>query len=343
MIRFACDYAEGCHPSILEDMARTNLQQQPGYGDDEICEQAKALIRSACSAPESDVYFLVGGTQANLTVIAALLRPFEGVVSAESGHVNVHETGAIEATGHKVLPLPHSEGKITAVQIEELLAAHYADEARTHTVKPGMVYISQPTEYGTLYSKAELAAISAVCEQHALPLFVDGARLGYALASPQNDVTLADLAALCDVFYIGGTKCGALMGEAVVIRKGPCQTDFRYNVKQRGALLAKGWLLGQQFRALFTDNRYVEICRRADEQAAEIQRALREKNIPIYIQSPTNQVFCVLTERQLETLGKTYSFSINGPVEGGVLVRICTSWATMPENAAALTADIRAL
>ncbi|MBR5502140.1 MAG: aminotransferase class I/II-fold pyridoxal phosphate-dependent enzyme [Oscillospiraceae bacterium] len=343
MIRFACDYAEGCHPTILAEMTATNMHQMPGYGEDEVCAEARARILQACCAPESDVHFLVGGTQANLTVIGALLRPYEGVLSADSGHVNVHETGAIEATGHKVLALPHVNGKISAEQVRAAMQTHLNDEARTHTVKPGMVYISQPTEYGTLYSLAELEALAAVCAEYGLPLFADGARLGYALASSENDATLADLARLCDVFYIGGTKCGALFGEAVVIRKGPWQKDFRYNLKQRGGLLAKGWLLGRQFKALFTDGLYDAICRKAVDQAERIQAVLREKNVPIYLESPTNQIFCVFTEAQLAKLAGKYAFSDNGPVEGGRLIRICTSWATEEANVQQLIADIAAL
>ena len=343
MIRFACDYAEGCHPTILAEMTATNYQQMPGYGDDEVCAEARERIKAACCAPESDVHFLVGGTQANLTVIGALLRPYEGALCADSGHINVHETGAIEATGHKVLGLPHVNGKITAEQVRAAMQTHLNDEARTHTVKPGMVYISQPTEYGTLYSLAELEALAAVCAEYDLPLFADGARLGYGLAAGCNDVTLADLARLCDVFYIGGTKCGALFGEAVVIRKGKWQKDFRYNLKQRGGLLAKGWLLGRQFKALFTDGLYEDVCRKAVDQAERIQAALREKNVPIYLESPTNQIFCVFTEAQIAALAGKYAFSDNGPVEGGRLIRICTSWATDEANVQQLIADIKAL
>ena len=260
MIRFDCDYVEGAHEMILRRMLETNMQQTAGYGEDEICESARQKIRATCDAPEAAVHFLVGGTQANATVIASILRPHQGVLCAATGHINVHETGAVEALGHKVLPLPHTEGKITAEQVRQAVEAHYADAAFEHIVQPGMVYISHPTEYGTLYSLAELTALSEVCRACRLPLFLDGARLGYGLAA--GDVTLPDLARLCDVFYIGGTKCGALLGEAVVICDPALQKDFRYHIKQRGGMLAKGRLLGIQFDVLFTDGLYQRITER---------------------------------------------------------------------------------
>ena len=254
MLRFESDYEEGAHSRILELLSATNLDQTSGYGEDHYCDEARALIRKACSAPEADVHFLVGGTQTNFIVIEAALRPWQGVLCAENGHINVHETGAVEATGHKVLALPAREGKISAEQIREACAVHYADASFEHMVQPGMVYLSSPTEFGTLYTKDELTDISRTCRELGLPLFVDGARMGYGLMSEANDVTLADYAALCDAFSIGGTKVGALFGEAVVIAAPSLKKDFRYLMKQRGAMLAKGRLLGLQFLALFQDD-----------------------------------------------------------------------------------------
>ena len=258
-LSFSCDYLEGAHPAILQRLCETNFAQTAGYGTDEYCESAREKIRAACGAPNAEIHFLVGGTQTNATVIDALLRSYEGVIAADTGHISVHEAGAIEFGGHKVLTLPQENGKITASQIRALLDRYEDDANRDHTVMPGMVYLSQPTEYGTLYSKKELAAISALCREKRLPLYIDGARLAYALACPENDVTLRDLAALCDIFYIGGTKCGALLGEAVVIPQPGLIPHFFTIIKQHGALLAKGRLLGIQFDTLFTDGLYERI------------------------------------------------------------------------------------
>ena len=339
MFRFECDYAEGCHPAILEKLTATNFEQTPGYGEDVYCQRAAARILEEAACPHGQVHFLVGGTQANLTVIASILRPHQGVVAAVSGHINAHETGAIEATGHKVLALASDDGKIRAEQIQALYDAHWQDTSHEHTVQPGMVYISQSTENGTVYSKAELEAISAVCHQLGLPLFLDGARLGYGLAA--SDLTLADVARLCDVFYLGGTKVGALFGEAVVITNPALQTDFRYAIKQRGAMLAKGRLLGIQFEALLEEGRYWQIAQKAVEQAMRIKAAFAAKGCPFRYDSPTNQQFPILTEAQLAQLGQSYSYSlIEKMADGRSVVRFCTSWATPEEAVEALINDI---
>ena len=343
MLRFECDYAEGCHPSILAALASTNDEQTAGYGVDPHCDRARALIRAACEAPEADVHFLVGGTQANTTVIASVLRPHQGVLCASTGHINCHETGAIEATGHKVLPLPSDDGKITAAQIEAAWQAHWNDGTHEHIVQPGMVYLSHPTENGTTYSLEEMTAISQVCRRRGLPLFVDGARLGYGLAA-QPDLTLPHLARLCDVFYIGGTKVGALFGEAVVITKEELKRDFRYFIKQRGGMLAKGRLLGIQYECLMENGLYFELGRRAVELALRLRAAFEEKGIPLRYDSRTNQQYPILSDAQLKALGEKYAFSFWEQVdEHHAAVRFCTSWHTSPEQVDALIADVRAL
>ena len=343
MIRFDSDYIEGCHPRILQALADTNMVQTPGYGMDEYCDRARALIRNACAAPDADVHFLVGGTQTNTTVIASVLRPWEGVLCAASGHINCHETGAIEATGHKVLSLPHANGKITAEQLKAAVTALHNDPSAEHIVQPGMVYISQPTEYGTMYSKAELTDIFAVCREEKLPLFIDGARMGYGLAADEN-LTLSDYAKLCDVFYIGGTKCGFLFGEAVVIVNDALKPFFRNMIKQHGGMLAKGRLLGVQYEAMFRDGLYTEICRGAIEKARRIRSALLEKGIPLAFDSPTNQLFPVLTRAQQAALAENFALGMWDTTGGETdTLRICTSWATTEENTAALIAAIRAL
>lgn len=342
MIRFECDYTEGAHPRIMEALVRTNMEQTKGYGEDEHCENARALIREACGNVDADVHFLVGGTQANMTVIAATLRPHQGVVCAESGHINVHETGAVEATGHKVLALPSTDGKITAAQIQELCEEHLQDDSFEHMVQPGMVYISNPTENGTLYNKKELQEISRTCHAYGLPLFPDGARLGYGLMAAGNDITLPDLAEYCDVFYIGGTKVGALFGEAVVITNKSLKKDFRYYIKQRGGMLAKGRLLGIQFEELFRDELYMEISAHADRLAMKIKKAFEDKNIPFAYESVTNQQFPILTYEMAMALSEKYSFNMNEAElkKGPAKVRFCTSWATKEEHVDALLADI---
>ncbi len=344
MLNFECDYSEGCHPSILERLAATNMEQTVGYGCDAYCEQARNLIRELCGAPEATVHFLVGGTQTNKTVIASILRPYQGVVCVETGHIAVHETGAIEATGHKVLTVKGKDGKLTAEDIQRVYDTHYGDVTHEHMVQPGMVYISQSTEVGTVYTLAELEAISATCRRLHLPLFVDGARLGYGLMADNCDVTLEDMARLCDVFYIGATKVGALFGEAVVITDLRLNECFRYMVKQNGGLLAKGRLLGLQYLALLEDGLYMKLARHADEQALRIRRAFEEKGIEMRYPSLSNQQFPVLTQAQFRQLAENYEFSTIEPrADGTTVVRFCTSWATLPENVDRLTDDIRRL
>ena len=290
MIRWECDYAEGCHPALLDALTRTNMEQTPGYGVDQHCDRARGLIRDLCQAPEATVEFLVGGTQTNTTVIAAALRPHQGVLCAHTGHINCHETGAIESTGHKVLPLPSEDGKITAQQVRAAVEAHWQDSTHEHVVQPGMVYLSHPTEQGTVYTAQELTAISQVCREFGLPLFVDGARLAYGLAA-EKSVTLPLLYELCDVFYLGGTKVGALFGEAVVISNPALARDFRYLIKQRGGMLAKGRLLGVQFETLLEDGLYFRLGENGVEQARKLSQAFQAKGYPMRYDSPTNQLF----------------------------------------------------
>ncbi|NGZ76480.1 threonine aldolase family protein [Saccharibacillus alkalitolerans] len=344
MTRFECDYTQGAHPRILQRLLETNMDQTSGYGTDEYCERARDLIRRECEADAADVHFLVGGTQTNTTVIAALLRPHQGVLSADTGHIAGHETGAIEAAGHKVLTLPHQDGKITAEQVRRAYEAHENDGAKEHTVQPGMVYISQSTENGTVYTLSELEALSEACRECGLPLFVDGARLGYALAAEGGDVTLADLARLTDVFYIGGTKLGALMGEAVVILNEALKRDFRYLIKQRGGLLAKGRLLGVQFETFFEDGLYFEISRHAVSLAMKLRRGLEELGFGFLHDSPTNQQFPILPDDLLEGLKAKHSFTIWEKVDAThTAVRFCTSWGTTETEVDGLLGDLAAL
>ncbi len=341
MIQFQCDYAEGAHEKVLQKLAETNLEQTVGYGMDPYCEAAREKIRELCQTPEADVHFLVGGTQTNTTVIAAALRPYEGVIAADSGHINVHETGAIEACGHKVLALPSEDGKITAEQVETYYKLHINDDSSEHMVKPGMVYISQPTELGTLYTKAELEALYTVCRKNELFLFVDGARLGYGLMAADCDMKLPELAANCDVFYIGGTKVGALFGEAVVINHPALKKDFRYMIKQKGGMLAKGRLLGIQFLALLEDNLYFEISAHADRLAEKLREAIRAAGFSFLVESHTNQVFAILPDEALEKLGREYCFSYQQRMDDThSAVRFCTSWATTEEQVARLCESI---
>ncbi|MBQ3404266.1 MAG: aminotransferase class I/II-fold pyridoxal phosphate-dependent enzyme [Oscillospiraceae bacterium] len=332
-IRFESDYVEGAHPKILQKLVDTNFEQCAGYSTDEHSARAREYIKALCGGRDVDVHFLVGGTQTNLTVICAALRPHQGVISADTGHINCHETGAIEATGHKVLPIPSTDGKIYAPDVRRMVENHLNDPDFEHIVQPGMVYISNPTENGTVYSKAELTAISAVCREYGLFLFADGARLGYALRARDNDVTIADLAELCDCFYIGGTKMGALFGEAVVISAPVLKKDFRYIIKQRGGMLAKGRLLGVQFEAFFEDNLYYEIADHALKLAMMIKDVFARTGHGFYYDSPTNQQFPILTEAEAEELGRDFVFCPWGRLEDGRLcVRFCTSWATSEEN-----------
>lgn len=332
MFSFESDYTEGAHPLILKRLAETNLEQLSGYGSDTYCESAKAKIKSACECPDADIFFLTGGTQTNAIVIDALLNSYEGVISAKSGHINVHEAGAIEHTGHKVLELPSHDGKISAYELSDYLKTFYEDENHSHMVFPGMVYISHPTEYGTLYTKDELTAISEVCHIYKIPLYLDGARLGYGLMSSSTDVTLPLLAKLCDAFYIGGTKVGALCGEAVVFpHKAPAH--FMTIVKQHGALLAKGRLLGIQFDTLFTDNLYFTISRHAIKMAELLKESFQKRGYTFYLDSPTNQQFIVLENREMERLKEKVAFSFWEKVdETHTVVRFATSWATTEEN-----------
>ena len=341
MIRFNCDYSEGAHPRILEKLAQTNLEQVPGYGQDTYCRQAADLIKSLCQTPQAEVHFLAGGTQTNLTVIAACLRPYQTVISADSGHINVHETGAIEATGHRILTVPEQNGKLTAEQIARCCKEHWLDDNPEFAPQPKLVYISFPTEYGTLYSKEELSAIRRVCDENNLFLFADGARLGYGLEAPGNDVTLADLAACCDVFYIGGTKIGALLGEAVVIVNPKLQKDFRYFMKQKGAMLAKGRILGIQFLALFEDGLYFKLSKHADEMAQIIRQACAECRFEFLYDSPTNQQFPIMPDDLIKQLEELYVFSHTKRLDHRrSAIRICTSWATRREDVEQLVADI---
>ena len=332
MIYFNNDYAEGCHPKVLEALIKTNMEQAPGYGTDDHCRSAADRIRSLCKDSTLAVHFLVGGTQANLTVIDAALRPHQGVVGADTAHINVHETGAVEATGHKVLWLPGQDGKITAEQIRACVLEHRTNESFEHTVQPKMVYLSNPTELGTLYSLHELEEISSACRELGLYLFVDGARLGYGLMAEGTDVTLADIARLTDVFYIGGTKVGALCGEAVVFPHG-APAHFMTMVKQQGALLAKGRLLGIQFDVLFTDDLYTKISKNAIDTANALKKGLAAKGYRFFMDSPTNQVFVILDNTQLAALEGRAKFGFWEKFDDShTVVRIATSWATCMEE-----------
>ena len=344
MIYFNSDYLEGAHPSIMVKMAETNMVQTVGYGEDEYCEAAREKIKAACQAPEADVHFLVGGTQTNTTVIAAILRPWQGVIAAVSGHINCHEAGAIESTGHKVITLPTDNGKITAQQVVDYVEWHKNDESTEHIVQPGMVYISHPTEAGTLYTKAELTELYDTCRRYGLPLFIDGARLGYGLAADESDMTLPEFARLCDVFYIGGTKVGALFGEAVVIMNESLKKDFRFIMKQRGGRLAKGRLLGIQFDALFTDDLYFKISRHAIEMAHQIRDIFVSAGYPLLFDSPTNQQYPIMPDAELAEIGKSSGYEYWERVDkthSGV--RFCASWATTQENVDALREAVNAL
>lgn len=333
MLNFESDYIEGAHPKILERLIQTNLEPQSGYGLDSYSENAKSLIRKACNCPEAQITFIVGGTQTNQLVIDSILKPYEGVVAAHTGHVNCHEAGAIEYTGHKVLSVPGHNGKMHADELEQFINDFYDDGNHEHMVFPGLVYISQPTEYGTLYSKAELIGLYNVCKNANIPLFVDGARLGYGLMSSENDVTLPDLAKLCDVFYIGGTKVGALCGEAVVFTKNNEPEHFVNLTKKHGALLAKGRLTGIQFETLFTDDLYFEISKNAIRLADKLKAALKEKGYKFLLDSPTNQQFIVLENEQYQKLSEKVKMNFWEKVdENHTAVRLATSWATTEEK-----------
>ena len=333
MILFVSDYLEGCLPQILDRLTQTNFEQTPGYGEDPHCAHAADLIRTACDSPNASVHFLVGGTQTNATVISSILKPFQGVICADTGHINTHETGAVEHTGHKVLDLPTADGKLTAAMLRETMHLHVTDANREHSVQPGIVYISFPTERGTIYSRNELAALSAECKKWGLPLYLDGARLGYGLCSPECDLTLADIASLTDVFYIGGTKQGALFGEAVVFSNPILAKDFRYAIKQNGGLLAKGRLLGVQYEVLFEDGLYFKAAQKAIDAAMTIRAALIEKGVGFLNDSTTNQIFPILPNSAIKALRREFSIDNWGEVDSThTAVRICTSWATTEDN-----------
>lgn len=343
MIRFESDYTQGAVPEILDALVKTNMEQTPGYGEDKYCLSAANKIRKELKREDVDVHFLVGGTQTNFTFIASCLRPHEGVISASTGHIHVHETGAVEATGHKILPIPSTDGKIRADEVEAMVIAHENDSAFEHITKPKMVYISMPTENGTIYSKAELEALYDVCKRKNLILYIDGARLGYALMCKENDVAFSDLPDLCDAFYIGGTKVGALFGEALVIVNEKYKEEFRYIEKQKGAMLAKGRLLGLQFDTLFTDGLYFEISKHAMKYAERIRDAFKAKGIAFYYDSPTNQIFPLLTEEQKKAIEKDFTFCYWGKIDHMHAVRFCTSWATQECDVEALISAINEL
>lgn len=332
MLYFKNDYSEGAHPKVLEHLINTNMEKLDGYGEDKYSVVAKEKIKKACNCPDAEIFFISGGTQTNQAVIATMLSRYEGVLSATTGHVAAHEAGAIEYTGHKILTLPSYEGKIKACDIENWIDVFYADESHEHMVFPGMVYVSHPTEYGTLYTKDELTKISQVCRKNNIPLFMDGARLGYGLVS-ETDVTLSDIASLCDVFYIGGTKCGALCGEAVVFTHKNAPKHFSTLTKQHGAMLAKGRLLGVQFDALFTDDLYLTISKNAIEKAAKLKEVFKEKGYKFFINSPTNQIFIVLENEQMKKIKEKVCISYWEKYDDNhTVVRFATSWATTNED-----------
>ena len=341
MCRFECDYTEGCIPEILEAIARENHTQLKGYSEDPISIRVKEQIKTLCGRPDAAVHFLVGGTQTNTTVISAALRPHQGVISVDAGHIACHETGAIEATGHKVIALPSATGRLTADQIRAYCKAHWDDASFEHIPQPAMVYISHPAENGSLYSLQELEEIRKACDEWNLYLFLDGARLGYGLGSPATDVTLQDITRLTDVFYIGGTKVGALFGEAVVITHPALQKDFRYIIKRHGGMLAKGWLLAIQFEELLKDDRYFKLGKKAVEQALRIKEAFAQKGCDFFMDSYTNQQFPILADEQMKAFDENFTYSVWAPMaDGRKAVRFATSWATTEEQVEALLSNI---
>ena len=343
MIRFESDYTQGAVPEIMDALVSTNMEMTPGYGTDKYCLSAAEKIKAELECESCDVHFLVGGTQTNLTFISSVIKPYQAVICADTGHINVHECGSIEACGTKLLQIPSPDGKIKAAEIEKIAADHYEDTNREHAVQPGLVYISFPTENGTLYSKKELEAIYAVCRKYGMLLYIDGARLGYGLAAEGNDLEMKDFPRLCDAFYIGGTKVGALFGEALVISDDACKKDFRYMLKQKGAMLAKGRLLGLQFDALFTDGLYHRISCHAVGLARKIRDAFEEKGIEFLYDSPTNQQFPVLTKEQLDYFANDFAYSPWCRVGDKFAVRFCTSWATDEADVDKLVEAIRSL
>ena len=344
MILFNCDYLEGAHPRVMQRLMETNMEQHAGYGEDAHCEKARKTIKALCEAPKADVHFLVGGTQTNLTLLTAVLKPWQGVISADTGHIAVHETGSVEACGHKVIELPNINGKLNAGQVSEYCRLHHSDEAHEHMVMPGAVYISNPTEVGTLYSREELIALRGVCDRWNLILFLDGARLGYGLASPKNTLDLPFLAQTCDAFYIGGTKQGLLFGEALVISNDSIKKDFRYIIKQKGGMFAKGRLMGVQFEEMMKDGLYMELSEHAIGLAMKLKNALAELGYPFLFDSPTNQQFPILPDSLLDELKKNYSYSYQKRIDREhSAVRFCTSWATKEEDLDKLISDLKAL
>jgi threonine aldolase len=344
MLHFDCDYNNGMHPALLKSLERTNSEYSAPYGFDVYSKSAKAKLREACGDPEADVFFLAGGTQTNSIAIASLLKPWQGVVSAESGHINVHEAGAVEYTGHKVISLPEHDGKLEPKELEDLLKAFHADDTREHMVEPGLVYISFPSELGTLYSAKELKDIYAICQKYGIKLFVDGARLAYGLAADGNDITLKYLAEHCDAFYIGGTKCGAICGEALVFPRKGAPERFFTRIKQHGALLAKGRLVALQFDALFTDGLYLQIGRHGNELAMRLQKAFSDAGIAIGKPSSTNQQFIILSKQQKAALEKHAFFEKWCPIdENHYLCRFVTSWSTTTSDIDKLENILKAL
>ncbi len=343
MIRFNNDYNHGAFKSILDELTATNSESYAGYGEDEWCERAQTAIKSAIARDDAEIKFFPGATQANFVVISAALSPVQSVIAADTGHINCHEAASIENTGHKVLALPNTDGKITARQVAECAAEYYDGGTPEYLTEPKMVYLSFPTEKGTLYTKRELTEISEVCKSYGMYLFVDGARMGYGLGSAENDLTLKDFAELCDVFYIGGTKCGALFGEAVVITAPALKYRFKAHMKQNGAVLAKGWLMGLQFALMLESGEYFEKTKRADELAMQIKAAFKAKGVPFWVDSSTNQQFVILTDEQKAKLAEGYYFEEEGAAEQGTVVRFCTSWATTQAEVDSLVSDIEKL
>ena len=343
MIRFNNDYNRGALGSILKELAATNTESYAGYGEDEWCARAEAVIKKLISKDDALIKFIPGATQANIVAISSALSPVQSVIAADTGHINCHETASIENTGHKIIALPNTDGKISAQQVEECAAEYYGSGAPEYLTEPKLVYLSFPTEKGTLYSKQELGEISAVCKKYGMYLFVDGARMGYGLGSEKNDLTLSDFAELTDMFYIGGTKCGALFGEALIITEPSLRYRFKAHMKQKGAVLAKGWLMGLQFAVMLESGEYFEKTKRADELAMKIKKAFEAKGILLWVESFTNQQFVILSERQKNILAQNYYFEEEGITEQGTVVRFCTSWATSQAEADALIAGIAAL
>ncbi len=359
MLHFECDYMRGAHPELMRRLMETNMEQTPGYGMDEYSERAKKKILKVCGLERNEtnddqhgasdaanhgrprVYFLVGGTQTNATVIDGLIAHYEGVLAADTAHINTHEAGAIEASGHKVITLPQHNGKVRAEDVERYISDFYRDETYEHMVTPGMLYISHPTELGTLYTLDELKALSRVCRSNGLPLYMDGARMGYGLVAQGTDVTLKDIARLCDVFYIGGTKAGALFGEAVVVPNGRLLPHFFSLIKQHGALLAKGRLLGVQFETLFTDDLYLRIAGHAVSMAMKMKQAFLATGHRLYIDSPTNQQFFILPNEEIDRLKQYATFELWGPRgEKETPVRFVTDWSTTEEEVDELIAHL---